>query len=157
MSQLITPCCQKPMVPLDGHNAGRPCVMFNPDTELVQCHRCGATWAPAPGHEMGPEEVAMEEEESVLAKLSDPIPVARSFVDRVPMQPGVYVLLDQRGVALEIDEASTLRDRFRLFLCWTPLLDPTEGERTFRYLPMPTAKVRATRLAVLRRHYGTKR
>lgn len=45
-NHLMTPCCSRPMVPIDGHNAGRPCVMFNPGNELVQCHRCGAVWSP---------------------------------------------------------------------------------------------------------------
>ena len=45
-NHLTTPCCGQPMVPIGGGNVGRPCVMFNPYNEVVQCHRCGATWGP---------------------------------------------------------------------------------------------------------------
>jgi len=55
-SQLTTPCCRQPMVPSDGHNAGRPCVMFNEANQVVQCHRCGAVWFPVEGGDQGLDE-----------------------------------------------------------------------------------------------------
>jgi hypothetical protein len=47
-NHLTVPCCGTAMVPIQGHNAGRPVVMFNPFNEIVQCHHCGAIWGPVP-------------------------------------------------------------------------------------------------------------
>lgn len=38
----LTPCCSRPVTP-----PGRPpCIMWNPDNGVVQCHRCGAIYVP---------------------------------------------------------------------------------------------------------------